>query len=192
MNGLKSTIGWDIRLSRTQTSAVSEHARPELRQTGHDPLWDEVKLIDRYPHWYSRRFKEAIHTGFHLNNINKNSGLDGYDQTTWQAISTTADRWEISFFLTQCQQCFGSNSSHQPWARFVIHQSLTTTIECGGDFSGSQALSRGPTRLRPKIEAKRDRLTETENRAWKNFWHLGITANSSSMKFRPLFWMYLA
>ena len=57
--------------------------------------------------------------------------------------------------------------THQPWARFVIHQSLTTTIECGGDFSGSQPLSRRPTRLRPKIEAKRDRLTETANRAWK-------------------------
>ena len=44
---------WDIRLSRTQTSAVSERGN----ETGHHPLWDEVKFIDRDPHWYSRRVK---------------------------------------------------------------------------------------------------------------------------------------
>ena len=33
----------DIRLARTQTSAVSEHAN----QNGHRPLWSEVKFIDR-------------------------------------------------------------------------------------------------------------------------------------------------
>ena len=47
----------DILLSRTQTSAVSEHAN----KTEHYLLWDEVKLIDRDPHWYSRRVKEGIH-----------------------------------------------------------------------------------------------------------------------------------
>ena len=47
----------DIRLARTQTSAVSEHAN----NTGHNPLWNEVKFIDRDPHWYTRRVKEAIH-----------------------------------------------------------------------------------------------------------------------------------
>ena len=36
----------DIRLSRTQTSAVSEH----VDMTGYYPLWDEVKFIDRDPH----------------------------------------------------------------------------------------------------------------------------------------------
>ena len=29
--------------------------------TGHNPLWNEVKFIDRDPHWYARRVKEAIH-----------------------------------------------------------------------------------------------------------------------------------
>ena len=33
----------DIRLARTQTSAVSEHAN----YTAHYPLWDKVKFIDR-------------------------------------------------------------------------------------------------------------------------------------------------
>ena len=37
----------DIRLARTQTSAVSEHANG----TGHFPIWKEVKFIDRDPHW---------------------------------------------------------------------------------------------------------------------------------------------
>ena len=46
-----------IRLTRTQTSAVSEHAH----NTGHYPLWNEVKFIDRDPHCYTRRVKEAIH-----------------------------------------------------------------------------------------------------------------------------------
>ena len=41
----------DIRLTRTQTSAVSEHAN----ETGHLPIWKEVKFIDRDPHWYTRR-----------------------------------------------------------------------------------------------------------------------------------------
>ena len=39
----------DIWLSRTQTLAVSEQAN----RTRSYPLWDEVKFIDRDPHWYS-------------------------------------------------------------------------------------------------------------------------------------------
>ena len=62
----------DIRLSRTQTSAVSEHAN----KNGHYPLWDKVKFIDRDPYWYSRRVKEAIHVRLHLNNINRDSGIE--------------------------------------------------------------------------------------------------------------------
>ena len=62
----------DIRLTRTQTSAVSEHAN----NTGHNPLWNEVKFIDRDPHWYTRRVKEAIHIRLHPNNINRDSGIE--------------------------------------------------------------------------------------------------------------------
>lgn len=36
-----------IRLGRTQTSAVSEHTH----NSGHQPLWNEVKFIDRDPQW---------------------------------------------------------------------------------------------------------------------------------------------
>ena len=52
----------DIRLARTQTSAVSEHTHA----TGHYPIWNEAKFIDRDPHWYTRRVKEAIHIRLHL------------------------------------------------------------------------------------------------------------------------------
>ena len=62
----------DIRLAHTQTSAVSEHAN----DTGYNPLWNEVKFIDRDPHWYTRRVKEAIHIRLHPNNINRDSGIE--------------------------------------------------------------------------------------------------------------------
>ena len=62
----------DIRPTRTQTSAVSEHAN----KTGHLPIWKEVKLIDRDPHWYTRRAKEAIHIRLHPHNINKDSAIE--------------------------------------------------------------------------------------------------------------------
>ena len=62
----------DIRLARTETSAVSEHAH----NTGHKPLWNEVKFIDRYPYYYARRVKEAIHTRLHPNNINRDTGIE--------------------------------------------------------------------------------------------------------------------
>ena len=61
----------DIQLARTQTSAVSEHTH----KTGHYPIWNEVKFIDKDPHWYTRRGKEAIHIRLHPNNINRDSGI---------------------------------------------------------------------------------------------------------------------
>ena len=54
----------DIPFAHTQTSAVSEHAN----KTGHHPLWNKVKFIDRDSHWYARRVKEAIHIRLHPDN----------------------------------------------------------------------------------------------------------------------------
>ena len=62
----------DIRLARTQTSAVSE----DVHEAGHYPIWNEVKFIDRDPHWYTRRVKEAIYLRLHPNNINRDSGIE--------------------------------------------------------------------------------------------------------------------
>ena len=84
MNALK-LHDRDIRLSQTQTSAVSEHTN----KSGHYPLWDKVTFIARDPHWYSRRVKEAIHIWVHPNNTNRdwdwNSwSVDAYNQTIRQ------------------------------------------------------------------------------------------------------------
>ena len=57
--------------SRTETSAVSEHAH----NTGHNTLRNEVKFIDRDPYYYTPRVKEAIHWRLHPDNINKDSGI---------------------------------------------------------------------------------------------------------------------
>ena len=62
----------DIRLARTEISAVSEHAH----NTGHKPLWNEVKFIDRDPYYYTLRVKEAIHVRLHPDNINRDSGIE--------------------------------------------------------------------------------------------------------------------
>jgi len=84
----------DIRLARTQTSAVSEHAH----ETGHYPICEKVKFIDRNPHWYTCRVKEAIHITLHPNNINKDSEIEIPDSwmptinTQQQENGTTADR----------------------------------------------------------------------------------------------------
>ena len=62
----------DIRLARTQTSAVSERAN----KTGQHPLCNEVKFIDRDSHWYARRVNEAIHIRLHPDNINRDNGIE--------------------------------------------------------------------------------------------------------------------
>ena len=61
-----------IRLACTQTSAASKHAK----EMGHLPIWKEVEFIDRNPHWYTHRVKEAIHIGLHPSNINRDSGIE--------------------------------------------------------------------------------------------------------------------
>ena len=58
--------------SCTQTSAVSEHAN----ETGHLPLWNQVKFIVCDPHRYTRRVKEAIQIRLHSNDINRDSGIE--------------------------------------------------------------------------------------------------------------------
>ena len=62
----------NIRLARTQNSAVSEHANG----TGHKPVWNKTKLIAQESHWYTRKVKEAIHIRPNPNNINRDSGAE--------------------------------------------------------------------------------------------------------------------
>ena len=49
----------DIRLACTQTSALSDH----VHETGHYPIWNEVKFIDQDPHRGPLWVKEDIHLG---------------------------------------------------------------------------------------------------------------------------------
>ena len=62
----------NIRLARTQNSAVSEHANG----TRHKPVWNKTRLIARESHWYTRKVKEAIHIRLNPNNINRDSGAE--------------------------------------------------------------------------------------------------------------------
>ena len=62
----------DVRLMRTDGSAVAEHAY----DADHPPNWGAVRCIAYDKHWYSRRVKEAIQIRLHPNNINRDSGID--------------------------------------------------------------------------------------------------------------------
>ena len=46
------------------------------RPAAMDVLCNEVKFIDRDPHWYTHRAKEAIHIRQHPNNINRDNGIE--------------------------------------------------------------------------------------------------------------------
>ena len=54
---------------------ISEHTH----NTGHKPLWNEVKCIDRDPYYYARRVKEAMYIRLHSDNINRDSGIEIQD-----------------------------------------------------------------------------------------------------------------
>ena len=68
VNAVKSTSRKPEDLCKIE----SEHAN----NTGHNPLWNEVKFIDRDPHWYTRRVKEVIHLRLHPNNVNRDSVIE--------------------------------------------------------------------------------------------------------------------
>ena len=40
------------------------------------PLWEKVNVVNRDPHCYTRRVKEAIHIRLHPNNINRDDGIE--------------------------------------------------------------------------------------------------------------------
>jgi len=56
---------------------TSEQKKDRRTNSRHDyPIWNEVKFIDRDPHWYTCRVKEAIQIRLHPNNINRDSGVE--------------------------------------------------------------------------------------------------------------------
>ena len=67
MNELKNTI---------ETHGLLEPNPPPFQNTAMRRVTIEVKFIDRDPHWYTRRIKEAIHIRLHPDNINRDNGLE--------------------------------------------------------------------------------------------------------------------
>ena len=80
----------DTRLVRTQTCTVSEHAN----KTGHHPLWNKVKFIDRDSHWSTRGVKEAIHMILHPDNINRDKGTKFLKCGYQRSRNTAGDRYD--------------------------------------------------------------------------------------------------
>ena len=64
----------DIRLARTQNSAVSEHANGNR----HELLWNKMKFIDRNNHWYTRKVKEAKDNPNNINRDNEAEILEAW------------------------------------------------------------------------------------------------------------------
>ena len=101
-------------------------------KTGHYPLWDEVKFIDWDPHWYSRRVKEAIHIRLHVTTSTGTVELRFLKHGCLQWDNITADRYHNGsmrdLFSPLILPTMLRTETRHPWARFVIHQSQTTTV----------------------------------------------------------------
>ena len=89
---------------------------------------NEVKFIDRDPHWYTRRVKEAIHIRLHPNNIKRDSGIEipeGWMPTIKQHNSRSVpQRTREGTASSQ------NNEDRNPptIARIEMHQSKTATM----------------------------------------------------------------
>ena len=99
----------DIRLARTETSAVSKHAH----NTGHKPPWNEVNFFDRDPYYYMRRVKEEIHIRLYPNNLNRGNGIEIPEAWMPTIEKTTATE----------EPCDSGPLREQITARIEIHQS---------------------------------------------------------------------
>ena len=84
--------------SRTQLLAVSENAR---NNTGHYPVWEEDKFIDRDRQWYSRRVNEVIHIRPHPNNINRDTGIEIPEEWMLRSDKIAADRYRSGLLREQ-------------------------------------------------------------------------------------------
>ena len=117
-----STIG-TYRFHELKLQAVSEHAN----KTRHYKLWDEV-IFDgnRDPRWYPRRVKET------LNSINSDSGIENPDTrmpTVRQRSLRTGQRGaEGTVISSNANNALDRTLPTMSWVRFVIHQSLRTTV----------------------------------------------------------------
>ena len=109
-------LSWELRRWSKQTNK-----RYNVRGFRLSSSPNEVKFIDRDPHWYSRRITGAIQIRLNPNNINRDSGMK---RGCVRSDITTADRYHRPLrerFPPWMETC-------QPWVRFVIHQSRGNTM----------------------------------------------------------------
>ena len=105
--------------ARTQTSTVSEHANG----TGHIPIWSKTKYIDRDPHWYTHRVKEAIHIRLHPNNINRDGGI-GNPEAWMRTIKQHNGR----FMRTYEGTAYNNQNNNEDWnALITAYQRATNS-----------------------------------------------------------------
>lgn len=60
----------DLRLNRTQKSALAEHSW----KTGHQLCLEEPKVIVKIDHYGKRKIRESLEIEMNLNNLNRDDG----------------------------------------------------------------------------------------------------------------------
>ena len=125
---------WLVHIQFTKSQVMyADNKAEHANKFGHYPLWHEVQFIDRDPHWYTRRVKEAIHIRLHPNNVNRDSGIeipDGWMPTIKQHNSRSVPQWTREG--TASSQ--NNEDRNSPWqsliatARIEMHQSQTAMV----------------------------------------------------------------
>ena len=118
----------DVRLARTQNSAVLENAN----ETGHVPVWNQVKFIDHGPHWYTRSVKEAIHVRLHPNNINRESGIKIPE--AWMPKVKKHNSRALTKRTYQGTTCASQNNNEDRNAPMTVHQNAPITANQGATY----------------------------------------------------------
>ena len=100
------------------TSAVLKHANGTRQKL----LWNEIKLIDRDCHWYTRKVKEAIHIRINSNNINRDYGAE-IPEAWIPTIRKHQNQWHAKNQWMPEETMVHRNSS-----QIEMHQSQQTTV----------------------------------------------------------------
>ena len=93
--------------------------------------WDEVKRIDRDPHWYTRRVTEAVHIKPHPNNISRDNGIEvseGWIPMIKQYSSRSVRQRRRGGTASIQNDEDRNNQSLTTTSRIEMHQSQTATV----------------------------------------------------------------
>ena len=103
----------------------------ERSKKGHYPLWGEVKFIDRDPHWYSRRVKEAIHIRLYLRSFNRDSGIEiteAWMPAIRQHNSRSLPQRNAEGSVSSCDNTNNALDRNPPTMSEVREAQITTTV----------------------------------------------------------------